>query len=287
MDLPRSTAFVSAKHAKIPVATAGVEGRLRILPQLVWAVTALGCTGSAAQPTVGVTPPAAAHDAAPAGALPSRLVWSDEFGAATLDQKVWVYNTYPVQHGELETYSQGQVSLSGGNLVIRADHSGQSYLSGAISTYGTFSYTYGYLEARIRLPAGTGFWPTFFLYPDSLTRHGYHEIDIVEAKGQEPRIAHQTLGYAPVGHEITWHTYAYESSVDLTQDFHVYGLWWQPGRLTWYVDGVATHTETHNVPTIPMYIILNLAIGGSYPGPPDASTPFPSFMVVDYVRLYR
>ncbi len=231
----------------------------------------------------------------PSGAdiLPATLAWSDEFDDASLDQRSWVHDTRSRPPGNPVLYTARQLSVVGGDLVIRADRgardAGRPYVSDAVSTYGKVTFTYGYVEARIKVPRGRGLTPAVFLYPQALTANGYHEIDIAEFRGQFPFTVHQQIAFGPSSDRIDWKTgsFYYRSPVDLSLGFHTYGVHWQPGRLTWYVDGKPTYTQTAGVPSEPMYVVLSFAVGGSYAGPPDQSTPFPSELVVDYVRLYQ
>lgn len=158
------------------------------------------------------------------------------------------------------------------------------FVSGVITTRFSFSQTYGYFEARMRMPAGRGFWPAFWL----LRRDGRWppEIDIVEMLGHDPRRIY-----------LSWH--AQEGGrrrsltrpirvPDTTTGFHSYGFMWRPETMAWYFDEV----EIWRQPTLPdwhepAYIILNLGVGGDWPGNPDATTPFPSSMDVDFVRAWR
>ena len=258
----------------------------RMSPRFLLAVGVLtACAGVPARP--------ASVGPSGLGALPTTLVWSDEFDGASLDERNWAHHARSPQPGDLMLFRASQVSLSAGHLVIRADHAAAGaawpYVSGGITTYGKFAFTYGYLEARIRFPRGQALSPTFFLYPQALTAHGYHEIDVAEFRGQFPALMHQQIAFGPDSGRIDWKTgsFYYRSPVDLSIDFHTYGVHWEPGRLTWYVDGEPTYTQIAGVPNEPMYVILSFVVGGSYAGTPDASTPLPSDLLVDYVRLYQ
>lgn len=259
----------------------------RMLPCLLLAAGVMtACAGVPPRPGVSVEPSGQA-------VLPTVLSWSDDFDASQLDADKWVHYARSPQSGDSTAFSAAQAWLLGGNLVIRADRgppgASQPYISDAIFTYGRFAFTYGYVEARIRLPRGRGLTPTFFLYPQAQTANGYHEIDIAEFRGQSPFIVHQQIAFGPDSHRIDWKTgsFYYRSPVDLTLAFHTYGVHWRPGRLTWYVDGEPTYTQTAGVPSEPMYIVLIFVVGSPYVGPPDRSTPFPSDLIVDYVRLYQ
>ncbi len=262
---------------------------MRLSPVVPWLPLAAGlltgCTG--VPPALGGVEPSRS------GALPSTLAWSDEFDSTSLDQRSWVHDTRLPGPGDPMRYGASQASVAAGNLVIRADHGDRDarhrYVSDAVSTYGKVTFTYGYVEARMKLPRGRGLTPAFFLYPQALTANGYHEIDIAEFRGQFPFTMHQQIAFGPDSDRIDWKTgsFYYRSPVDLTLDFHTYGVHWEPGRLTWYVDGEPTYMQTAGVPSEPMYVVLSFAVGGSYAGPPDGSTSFPSDLRVDYVRLYQ
>lgn len=259
----------------------------RMLPPLLVAAGALtGCAGAPARPDASPEPSGP-------GALASTLAWSDEFDGSRLDPGKWVHYAPSPQPGDSTAFDPARAWLFGGNLVVRADRrppgGRRPYVADAIFTLNRFAFTYGYVEARIRFPRGRGLTPTFFLYPEAQTANGYHEIDIAEFRGQSPFMVHQQIAFGPDSDRIDWKTgsFYYRSPVDLTLAFHTYGVHWQPGRLTWYVDGEPTYTQTAGVPSEPMYIILTFVVGSPYVGPPDRSTPFPSDLLVDYVRLYQ
>jgi hypothetical protein len=157
---------------------------------------------------------------------------------------------------------------------------GYRYTSGLITTQPSFAQTYGYFEMSARLPRGKGLWPAFWLLPAD--QSWPPEIDVMESIGDPGKIyqtAHSTLG-APPGLEVP-----------VTGDpdgFHVYAVEWDPQFITWYLDG----RRTNRVPTPkdmnkPMYMLVNLAVGGHWPGAPDAATAFPARLTVRWVRAYR
>jgi beta-glucanase (GH16 family)/outer membrane protein assembly factor BamB len=191
------------------------------------------------------------------------------------------------------------------------------YTSGIISSHNRFSQLYGYFEARIKNPAGQGLWPAFWLLPDPAIPPAIPpeptpwpdpnvlwppEIDIMENRGDEVtniRLNNIYGGlYPQPGNQSNNWSSGYDlgdtsgESVNFTTDFHTFGLKWEPGLLVWYIDGIEKRRVTTNVPpgsALPgkMYLLLNLAVGGSFPGNPDASTVFPSSLQVDYVRVYE
>ncbi|WP_404338514.1 glycoside hydrolase family 16 protein [Sphingomonas sp. MMS12-HWE2-04] len=158
---------------------------------------------------------------------------------------------------------------------------GVRYSSGLISTRGRFAQTFGYFEIRARWSGGKGIWPAFWLLPAS--GKWPPEIDILEAHGDKPRTAYHSIHSKAV--KDTTKTATIDGS---GQDFHLYGALWTPRTIDYYIDGVKTATlptppDMHQ----PMYLLANLAIGGSWPGYPDAETPFPATMEIDYIRAWR
>lgn len=217
------------------------------------------------------------------------LVFSDEF--QTLNREVWhtSYEWHPVViNDELEYYSGDQVSVDDGSLVLTASgtpQGGQPYSSGMISSHDRFSFTYGRVEMRSQLPTGRGFWPAFWLMPADHTWPP--EIDIMEARGQEPNTVSCAFHWLE-GSDLRSFSQLY-SGPDYTASFHTFALDWEPDKLTWFVDGepCATYTDASRIPQKAMYVIANLAVGGTFVGPPDAETTFPSSYVIDYIRVWQ
>ena len=171
----------------------------------------------------------------------------------------------------------------------------QPYLSGVITSYDAFRFRYGRVEARARMPAGNGYWSAFWLL------NAYYgqdqpedpEIDIVEALGERTDRVYQVYHRLEDrdGDGLYTDRVSDESRVpvaDFSDDFHVYRVDWEPGRLVWYVDGVETkRIEGEAVSDEQMYLIANLAVGGGFPVPPDASTPFPGRFEIDWIRVWQ
>ncbi|WP_334164268.1 glycoside hydrolase family 16 protein [Phenylobacterium sp.] len=178
-------------------------------------------------------------------------------------------------------------AVRGGVLEIRADKvpppladrlGGFRYTSGLITTQPSFSQTYGYFEMRAKLPRGKGVWPAFWLLPTDLSWPP--EIDIMESVG-DPSKVYMTLHSNAVKAEGT------EVAVS-PDDFHTYAVSWTRENVVWFVDGrevkrMPTPADMHK----PMYMLANIALGGDWAGQPDASTPFPARMQIDYIRAYR
>jgi beta-glucanase (GH16 family) len=180
-----------------------------------------------------------------------------------------------------------------GSLVIEArpanpedarDFNNQRYTSGAITTKDTFSTTYGYFEIRAQMPAGKGLWPAFWLMPAD--KSTFPELDVVEMIGDKPNELVTNLHYHADGEQKSWQTFI--AVPDMSRAYHTYAANWAPDTVTWYFDGrpvayINTPPDMHK----PMYLLVNLAIGGSWPGSPDATTKFPAQYRIDYVRAYR
>jgi beta-glucanase (GH16 family) len=233
-------------------------------------------------------------------------VWSDEFdgpAGSAPDVTKWTYELGATGWGnrELENYTSSRQNsfLDGqGHLVIRAIQADGSYTSARLKTQGKFTLTYGKVEARIRVPHGQGIWPAFWMLGANIASAGWPacgELDIMENIGREPATVHATVhgpGYS--GGKGIGKPYNLAES-KFADDFHVFAVVWQPGSVEYLVDGMTYHKVTPaSLPEgarwvfdAPMFLLLNVAVGGGWPGNPDATTQFPQEMLVDYVRVYR
>ncbi|RME82167.1 MAG: glycoside hydrolase family 16 protein [Caldilineae bacterium] len=269
--------------------------RLFLLLSLV--VLAAACAPQAApvpSPTSTPTP-----IPAPAG---RELMWHDEFDGESLNPADWNIETGAGGWGnnELQFYTDRpeNLRLEDGVLVIEArqeDYKGSRYTSARINTQYKHAFRYGRIEARLKLPTGKGIWPAFWMLGEDLPRAGWPaagEIDIMENIG-EPHTVYGTVhgpGYSGAGGVGAPYTVA---GAALTQDFHTYAIEWAPGEIRWYLDDALFNiVDEGDVPgpwvyDHPFFIILNLAVGGNWPGNPDANTRFPQQLLVDYVRVYR
>lgn len=262
-------------------------------------------TGGAPNPTP-VTPPTAT----PHGSNWT-LVWSDEFNGASLDGSNWTseVNGSGMGNSELEYYTNGQnLSFENGALVITARRENPAnyqcwygtctYTSGRINTQGKREFTYGRIEARIRVPYGQGIWPAFWMLGNNIGSVGWPacgEIDIMENIGREPNIVHGTVhgpGYSGANGIGGGYTL---SSGNFSDAYHVFTVEWESNVMRWYVDGNLYFTLNRSTVEArgqwvfdhPHFIILNLAVGGAWPGSPDGTTVFPQRMYIDYVRVYQ
>ena len=255
---------------------------------------------------------------APARAQGWGLVWSDEFKGprgSAVDARKWTEESGGSGWGnkELQFYTAGAKNayLDGrGSLVIRAVeetlpesfkcwYGPCRYTSARIITKGKFSQAYGRFEARLRVPSGQGLWPAFWMLGEEIGSVGWPacgEIDVMEHIGREPSKVYGTVhgpGYS--GAKGVGAPYELPGGGRFADGFHVFAVEWEPGALRWYVDGRLYHTLTPDklpagakwVFDRPFFILLNLAVGGQWPGDPDRTSVFPQTLTVDYVRVYR
>jgi beta-glucanase (GH16 family) len=238
-------------------------------------------------------PPVIAEEAVTPESRGYHLAWADEFDGGALDSAKWHTSYAPKVHpigcnNEKQVYAPENVALRDGQLVLRAERKardGMPFTSGMVASHEKFSQQYGWFEARMKLPRGRGLWPAFWLLP--ATMKWPPEIDIMEHKGRIPDRVWLTLHLPQPG---TWQPKSDGkewSGPDFTADFHTFAVEWEPGAMRWYVDGVERHSFPRTTPDVPMYVILNLAVGGDWDGDPDAATAFPSEMLVEWVRVYR
>lgn len=231
-----------------------------------------------------------------------QLIFNDDFQGTALDGSKWVPCYWWATSGgctnsgnhELEWYASGNAFLANGLLRLSARKQtvqgsvGKTYqyTSGMASTDGRFSFRYGYVEARFRVPQGKGLWPAFWAVPADHT--WYPELDMMEIVDHDPSTIYMTVHYydskGNLASDSTWWT-----GPNFSTAFHTIGVDWEPSGITWYVDGVARKqvTDPTRIPTTPLELICNLAVGGAWPGAPNASTPFPSYFDLDYVRVWQ
>ncbi|KZM36520.1 family 16 glycosylhydrolase [Oerskovia enterophila] len=284
--------------------------------RLLTVVIALAVLGTLAAAAVG--PPAArTASAAPTmGAPPGPLTWSDEFDGAPgapPDPARWRLETGGSGWGndELQYYTDSPSNAStdgAGHLVITARrenpadhqcHYGRcEYTSARLITADRFAQQHGRFEARIKIPGGQGTWPAFWMLgQDIFTTEPWPasgEIDVMENVGKEPGTVWGSLhgpGYS--GADAVHESFTLPGGEQVADDFHTFTVDWGPDAITWYVDGTAYSHKTPDdtgggawVFDDPFFLLLNLAIGGDWPGSPDESTTLPAQMVVDYVRAY-
>lgn len=237
------------------------------------------------------------------------LKWSDEFNGTVLDQNNWAYDAgdgCPALCGwgnnELEYYTNSTDNLffQDGKMIIEAKQqavSGKNYTSARINTQGKKTFKFGRIDIRAKLPTGKGIWPAFWMLPQNNAYGTWPksgEIDIMELVGYEPNTVHGTLhfGPGPGSTQITKSTVL--SSGTFNDEFHVFSIDWKEDQVQWLIDGNVFSTAnkfdfgSNNYPfNEDFYLLFNLAVGGQWPGNPDATTYFPQWLIVDYVRVYQ
>ncbi|MDX2459563.1 MAG: glycoside hydrolase family 16 protein [Gammaproteobacteria bacterium] len=243
-----------------------------------------------------------------------RAMFSDEFERSDLDRNNWTTCFWWAQSGctivsndELQWYQPDEALIAEGVLTLRArKRQVDGYDSGAEKTT-TYDYTsgmvtsgrgssdqgqtagfvfqYGYAEMRARIPSGKGFWPAFWLLPINHTSKP--EIDVMEIYGDEPDVIKMNFHYLDESGRHQNRNEAW-TGPDMSKDFHVYAVDWQPDRIVWYVDGIERwrYSDIAYVPNLPMYLLVNLDVGGGGAGTPDASTVFPGLYEIDYIRVW-
>jgi beta-glucanase (GH16 family) len=249
---------------------------------------------------------AALHAQEAAAPKPLRMVWHDEFDLAAgagPDRSKWTFDLGQTGWGnkELENYTSSTENAfhdGEGHLVIQAiAQPGGGYTSARLKTQGLAAFTHGRIEARMKLPFGQGIWPAFWMLGSDITTVGWPrcgEIDIMENIGKEPSIVHGTIhgpGYS--GGNGIGAPYPLTGAA-FAADFHVFAVDWEPGSISFSVDNAPYKRITPAdlppgaawVYDHPFFLLLNLAVGGNWPGYPDASTQFPQRLTVDYVRVY-
>jgi beta-glucanase (GH16 family) len=231
------------------------------------------------------------------------LIWHDEFDGSKIDTANWTYDLGAGGwgNGEAQHYTSRpeNARLENGLLVIEArqeKYEDAYYTSARLKTQGLQEFQYGRIEARLKVPAGKGLWPAFWMLGSSFNGGNWPdcgEIDIMEYIGKEPDLIFGTLhgpGYSGALGISQWNRQTY----NIADEFHTYAIEWEADEIRWYYDEALYHTVTRAdvgerewVFDQPFFIILNLAIGGVLPGPVGLDTAFPAQYLVDYVRVYQ
>jgi beta-glucanase (GH16 family) len=237
------------------------------------------------------------------------LVWSDEFNGDSLDRSKWEFEVNARGGGnrELQYYVTNNVRVRDGFLTIEARREHYTGLEGTreftssrIRTRRRGDWLQGRFEIRAKLPRGKGLWPAIWMLPTDSRYGGWPrsgEIDIMELLGHEPNRIHGTLHYTGRSGDHASSGGAFTQQAGSFADgFHVFRLDWEPAGMWWYVDAKSYHAATNwssgtNAFPAPFdqrfHLLLNVAVGGNWPGNPEKTTPFPQAMIVDYVRVYR
>jgi beta-glucanase (GH16 family) len=232
------------------------------------------------------------------------LVWSDDFNGSSIDTTKWnVLDTVGAINNELHYISPNNVTVANGNLVIRADRQnvgGREYTSGKVTTNDKFEFLYGRVEVRAKMPAGQGLHSAHWLLHHECG--GWDpcstwppEWDIMEMLGHDPTKVYQSAHYgnAPRArwpNNLSSTTEITIPGVNFSQSYNTFAVEWEPTSVRWYVNGTLKKTFTSQDGFISdefMYIILDIAVGGNWPGSPDGTTVFPAYHYIDYVKVFK
>lgn len=240
-----------------------------------------------------------------------QLVWTDDFETDTLDATKWSYqigtgaseglNSWGNNELQYYTDRDENIFLEDGMLHIVArqeQFSNRNYTSARIRTIHNGDWRYGKFEIRAKMPKGKGMWPAIWMLPTDKVYGGWPrsgEIDIMELVGHIPEEIHGTVHYGPAWPDNQMRGGSYSlNSGDFSDDFHTFSIIWDPGRIRWYIDDQFYYmVTTSNLAPHPwpfdqdFHMLLNVAVGGNWPGNPDQSTQFPQEMIVDYVHIYE
>jgi beta-glucanase (GH16 family) len=230
------------------------------------------------------------------------LVWSDEFNGPSVDTTNWVFDIGTGSNGwgnnERVYYTNrvDNVTINNDNLLIIAKkerHEASRYTSARMKTKFSPGWTYGKIEARIKLPMGQGIWPAFWMLGHNIENGvGWPhcgEIDIMEHVNNQKSIR-STVHFDSIGN----YRFRYKDTLcDVTQ-YHIYSVEWDQYRIKWFLDGSKYNEDTISISDNtksafhrPFFLLLNMSVGGNWPGNPDGTTTFPDTMFVDYVRVYQ
>jgi beta-glucanase (GH16 family) len=228
-----------------------------------------------------------------------KLVWNDEFNGTAVDPAKWEYEVNGDGGGnnELQYYTARTENsfVQDGKLTIRAQkesYLGKQYTSARMRTRNKGDWKYGHFEVRAKVPYGRGMWPAIWMLPTDWEYGGWPmsgEIDIMECLGQDPWTIYGTIhfGQSVAAHQQMGGKYT-RSGESFAADFHVYAIEWDSTSIQWFVDGTKYFTAVKSTPFDKRFhILLNVAVGGNWPGSPDEFTTFPQTMIVDYMRVYQ
>ena len=235
------------------------------------------------------------------------LVWQEEFNGSAISND-WIFeqgdgcpNLCGWGNSELQTYTNrsDNVYLQEGKLVIEAKQEsfdGSSYTSTRMITKGKQSFQYGRIDVRAKLPFGQGLWPAIWMLGDNIDQVGWPncgEIDIMELVGHEPETVHGTVHWGDEnGNRAQFgDSFSLRSGI-FNDEFHVFSIVWEENSIIWYTDDIQYHVINTSSTDLDefrnsFFFILNVAVGGNWPGNPDGTTTFPQKMAVDYIRVFQ
>ncbi|TYS17177.1 family 16 glycosylhydrolase [Rossellomorea vietnamensis] len=243
------------------------------------------------------------------------LIWSDEFNDDEINMENWSYDvpTNGRYNGEIQSYTENNAFVNNGSLILEArkediteaDGKTYNYSSAKLISKGKQKWTYGKVEVKAKMPSGQGIWPAIWMMPEDEPFYGTWpvsgEIDIMELIGHEPDTIHGTIHFGNPHQQRQGHYYLPDGQ-SFADDYHIYSIEWEPGEIRWYLDGELYHTAndwftksdsnaddyTYPAPfDQDFFLIMNISVGGGWPGNPDETTVFPQQMAVDYVKVYQ
>ncbi|NLH15612.1 MAG: family 16 glycosylhydrolase [Phycisphaerae bacterium] len=219
-----------------------------------------------------------------------KLTLEDNFDGDKLDPSKWIPG---YEWGQTHNYNAycdpANVLIENGMLRLKVEDKpshGKKYTSAVVTSYNKFSQKYGYFEGRFKIPMAKGFWPAFWMLP--YPQHWPPEIDIFETIKDDPMV-YMTYHWSDNGqHKSSGKSWS-DKNFSYSGDFHTYGLLWEPEKIVWYIDGAerAHFTDTKVIVNEPMYLLINFGIDADWPGPCDATTPFPSYYECDWIRVFQ
>jgi len=235
------------------------------------------------------------------------LVWADEFDGPSINGEYWNFelgdgcpNLCGWGNNELQQYSdvENNVKIENGKLIVTAikKEGYDEYTSARIITKGKKEFTFGRIDIRARLPFGRGIWPAIWMLGSNIDQVGWPvcgEIDIMELVGHEPSVTHGTAHYDVNGWQSKGTSYYLSGNETFADEFHIFSILWEKNNIKWYVDynpffelSVESVGSTYPFNSS-FFFILNVAVGGNWPGDPDETTVFPQTMEVDYIRVFQ
>lgn len=241
------------------------------------------------------------------------LVWSDEFDETAINTNNWSYQVEPAGrfNNEWQAYtnSSDNAYIENGNMVIEAKYNGNglakgNFTSARMITQGKKNFKYGKVQARIKVPYGQGIWPAFWMLGSNIKENNPNgtvnwpycgEIDIMEKVGGgiKEKELHGTIHFwEDSKNKWTYIGGKTTTTNNLADDFHVYEVEWDAEKIIWKLDGIEYHRQNitssdYDEFRNEFYILLNVAVGGDWPGAPNSTTTFPQKMLIDWVRVYQ
>lgn len=232
----------------------------------------------------------------------STIIFEEDFNGTSINEVHWNYelgdgcpNKCGWGNNERQKYTKSNARVQDGKLIITATKEGENYFSSRLTTKDKIEFQYGTVEARAKLPTGTGIWPAFWMLGADITEKGWPlcgEIDIMEYVGREPGTVYTTL-HTQDSHGNSKNSKKTPIS-NIEDGFHVYKLDWTQDKMDFYVDNQLLYTFNPEERTEeiwpfdkPFFLIVNLAIGGNFGGPEVDDTIFPQEYVIDYIKVYQ